>query len=202
MVFPVVMYWCGSWTIKKSWAPKNWCFWAAVLEKTLESPLDCQEIQPVNPKVNHSWIFIGRTDAEAETPILWPLDVNNGLIWKDSDAGKDWKQEPEGDLRGCDGWMISDSMDMSKLWGLMMDREAWLAAVQGVTKNPTWLSDWTEHGYLYKYIKYMYIAPHRIFLMAQMLKNLPVMQEALHQNLGPKDPLRREWLLIPVFMPG
>ena len=122
---------------KKSWAPKNWCFWAAVLEKTLESPLDCQEIQAVNPKVNHSWIFIGRMEAEAETPILWPLDVNNGLIWKDSDAGKDWKQEPEGDLRGCDGWMISDSMDMSKLWGLMMDREAWLAAVQGVTKNPT-----------------------------------------------------------------
>ena len=91
MVFPVVMYGCESWTIKK--VPKNWCFWTVVLEKTLEGPLDCKEFQPVHPKGNQSWIFIGRTDAEAETPILWPLDAKNWLIGKDPDAGKDWRQE-------------------------------------------------------------------------------------------------------------
>ena len=77
----------------ESWALKNWCFWTVVLEKTLECPLDCKEIQPVHPKGNQSWIVIGRTDAEAETPILWPPDVKNRLIWKDLDAGKDWGQE-------------------------------------------------------------------------------------------------------------
>ena len=78
---------------KESWTPKNWCFWTMVLEKTLESPLDCKEIQPVHPKGNQSWIFIERTDAEAETPILWPLDVKNWLFGKDPDAGKDSRQE-------------------------------------------------------------------------------------------------------------
>ena len=81
---------------KESWAPKIWCFWTVVLEKTFESPLDCKEIQPVNPKGNQSWIFIERTDAEAETPILWPLDSNNWLIRKDPDAGKDWRWEGKG----------------------------------------------------------------------------------------------------------
>ena len=81
---------------KESWVLKNWCFWTVVLEKTLESPLDCKEIQPVNSKDNQSWIFIGRTDAEAETPILWPPDVKNWLILKDPDAGKDWRQEEKG----------------------------------------------------------------------------------------------------------
>ena len=90
MVFPVVMYECESWTIRK--APKNWCFWTVVLEKTLESPLG-KEIQSVHPKGNQSWILIGRTDGEAETPILWPPDVKNELIWKDPDAGKDWRRE-------------------------------------------------------------------------------------------------------------
>ena len=81
---------------KEDWALKNWCFWIVVLEKTLESPLDCQEIKPVNPKENQSWIFTGRTDAEAETPILWPPDMKNWLIGKDSDAGKDWRQKEKG----------------------------------------------------------------------------------------------------------
>ena len=81
---------------KESWGPKNWCFWTVVLEKTLESPLDCKEIQPGNPKGNQSWIFIGRTDAEAETPVLWPPDVKNWLIGKDPDAEKDWRQEEKG----------------------------------------------------------------------------------------------------------
>ena len=81
---------------KESQAPKSWCFWAVVLEKTLESPLDCKEIQPVNPKGNQSWIVIGRTDTEAETPVLWPPDVKNWLIGKDPDAGKDGRLEEKG----------------------------------------------------------------------------------------------------------
>ena len=81
---------------KESWGLENWCFWTVMLEKTLESPLDCKEIQSVNPKGNRSWIFIGRTDAEAETPILWPPDAKNWLIGKDPDAGKDWRREKKG----------------------------------------------------------------------------------------------------------
>ena len=96
IVFPVVMYGCKSWTIEEGWALKNWCFWAVVLEKTLESPLDCKEIQPVHPKGNQSWVFIGRTDVEAEIPIIWPPDVKNQLIGKDPNAGKDWRQEEKG----------------------------------------------------------------------------------------------------------
>ena len=91
---------------KESWALKNWCFWTVVLEKTLESPLDWKKIQPVHPKGNQSWIFIGRTDAEAETLILLPPDVKSWFIWKDRDAGKDWKWEEKG-TTGWDGWMSS-----------------------------------------------------------------------------------------------
>ena len=94
---------------KESWVPKNWCFWTVVLEKTLESPLDCKEIQPVHPNGNQSWIFIGRTDAEAETPILWPPDVKNWLIRKDPDAEKDWRQEEKGttedEMAGWHHWL-------------------------------------------------------------------------------------------------
>ena len=88
--------WMWNLDYKESWVPKNWCFWSVVLEKTLESPLDWKEIQPVHPKGNQSWIFIGRTDGEAETPVLWPPDVKNWLIWKDPDARKDWRQEEKG----------------------------------------------------------------------------------------------------------
>ena len=96
MVFPVVMY--GLWELdcEEGWVPKNWCFWTVVLEKTLESPLDGKEIQPVYPKGNQSWIFIGRTDVESETLILWPHDAKNWLIEKDPDARKDWRQEEKG----------------------------------------------------------------------------------------------------------
>ena len=95
------MYECESWTIKESWEPKNWCFWTVVLEKTLEESLDFQSLglvwsKPVYPKGDQSWVFIGRTDAEAETPILWPPDVKKWLIWKDPDAGKDWGQKEKG----------------------------------------------------------------------------------------------------------
>ena len=96
MVFPVVMYGCESWTVKKAWVPKDWYFWTVVLEKTLESPLDCEEVKPVHPKGDQSWVFIGRTDAKAETPILWPPHAKSWLIGKDPVAGRDWGQEKKG----------------------------------------------------------------------------------------------------------
>ena len=94
--FPSSHVWMWELDFKESWMPKNWCFWTVVLEKTLESPLDCKKIQPVNHKGNQSWIFIGRTDVEAETPILWLPDVKSRLIGKDPNAGQDWRQEEKG----------------------------------------------------------------------------------------------------------
>ena len=97
--------WMWELDCEESWETKNWCFWTVVLMKTFESPLDFKEIQRVNPKENQSWIFIGRTDAEAETPIVWPPDVKNWLIWKDPDAAKDWRQEEKGTTEGkMVGW--------------------------------------------------------------------------------------------------
>ena len=131
---------------KVSWALKNWCFWTVVMEKTLESPLDCQEIQPVHPKGNQTLMFIGRTDAEAETPILWPPDVKNWLFGKDPKAGKDWRQEEKGmtedEMVGWHRWLVD--MSLRNLWELLMDSEPWCATVHGVAKSQTRLSDWTD----------------------------------------------------------
>ena len=116
--------WMWELEYKESWAPKNWCFWTVVLEKTLESALDCAEIQPVHPKGDQSWVLIGGTDVEAETPILWSPDAKSWLIWKDTDVAKDLKQEKgttEDELVGRHHWL--NGHEFGKLWELVMDRD-------------------------------------------------------------------------------
>ena len=130
---------------KESWKPKNWCFQTVVLEKTLESPLDYKEIKPFNPKRNQPWIFIGRTHAEAEAPILWPPAVKRWFTGKDPDVGKDWRQRRRGQQRRrwLDSITISMAMSLSKLLEIIKNRAAWHAVVHGVAKNQTQLRDWT-----------------------------------------------------------
>ena len=113
---------------KESWALKNWCFWTVVLQKTLESPLDYKEMQQVHPKGDQSWVSIGRTDVEAETPILWPPDAKSWLIWKDPNVGKDWRQEEKG-TRGWDSWMASLTR---WTWVWVNSRSRWWTGRPGV----------------------------------------------------------------------
>ena len=140
---------------KDSWALKNWCFWTVVLEKTLDSPLDCKEIQPVHPKGNQSWIFIGRTDAEAETPILWPRDVKNLLIGKDPDAGKDWRGEEKG---MTEAKMVGWHHQLNRHEFELSSRSWWWTGKHGVLQSMglqrvgyDWVTElnWKEINYLF-----------------------------------------------------
>ena len=142
--------WMRELDYKESLALKNWCFWTVVLEKTLESPLDCKEIQSVNPKGDQSWVFIGRPDVEAETSVLWPPDAKSWLIWKDPDAGTDWGQRGEGDDRGRHGWMASPTqwtwiwVDSGSWWWIGRPGLLQFMGSQRVRHN--WVTElsWTE----------------------------------------------------------
>ena len=145
MVFPVVMYGCKSWTIKKAECWRIDAFWTVLLEKTLESPLDCKEIKPLNPKGNQSLIFIGRTDAEAETPTLWPPDAKNWPIRKDQMLVKDWRQEKKGmtedEMIGWHHWLDRHEFEQSPGVG---DGQGSLACCSGFSSSQTQLNIWTE----------------------------------------------------------
>ena len=144
--------WMWELAYKESWAPKNWCFWTVVLEKTFESPLDCQEIQPVHPKGNQSWIFIGRTDAEAEPSIFWPPDANNWLIWKDPDAGKDWSQEEKGmaedEMVGWHHWLngheFEEALGVGEGQGSLACWGPWGLKVSDMTEWLNWIYIWFQ----------------------------------------------------------
>ena len=148
LCFLVVMYGCESWTIQKveRWRIDTfemWC-WGRLLRV-----LDGKEIQPVHPKGNQSWIFIGSIDAEAEAPVLWPPDVKNGFIGKYPDSAKDWTLEEKGmtedEMAGCHHYLMD--INLSKLWEVVLDRNAWYAAGHGITKSQTRMSNWTELDY-------------------------------------------------------
>ena len=140
--------WMWELDYEEGWAPKNWCLWTVVLEKTLDSPLDCKEIQPVRSKEDQAWVFIGKTDAKTETPILWSPQAKSWLIGKDPHAGRDRGEEEKGQqrMRWLDG--ITDLMDiiLSELWELVVDREAWSVVIHGVAEpDMSELLNWTEH---------------------------------------------------------
>ena len=141
--------WIWELDYKESWAPKNWCFWTVVLEKTLESPLDCKEIQPVHPNGNQYWVFIGRTDVEAETPILWPPDVKNWLVWKRPRCWERLKAGEKGDDRGWDGWMASPTQ---WTWVWVSSGSWWWTGKPGVLQfmgsqrvGHNWVTELTDH---------------------------------------------------------
>ena len=168
--------WMLELNYKESWALKNWCFWTVVLEKTLESPLDCKEIQPVHPKGAQSWVFIGRTDVEAETPILWSPDAESRLIWKKPWFWERWKAGGEVDDRGWDGWMASPTqwtwvwVNSGSWWWTGRPGVLWFMELQRVRQDWATELNWTEE------VCYSY---EEIFL-AIFIRNKPIVTINLH----------------------
>ena len=187
---------------EEGWMLKNWCFWTVVLEKTLESPLDCKELQPVHSEGDQPWDFFGRNDVKApETPVLWPPEVKSWLIGKDSDAGRDWGQEEKG-TRGWDGWMASQTrwtwvwVNSGSWW---WNREAWRAAIHGVAKSRTWLSDWTEltdtliiYTYYFYYLHWL-LFPIFILKFLPLLDSMYKVSQTLSQSYRCISELRNQW---------
>ena len=167
---------------KESWALKNWYFWTVVLEKTLESPLDCREIQPVHPKGNQSWMFIGRTDVEAETPILWPPDAKRWLIWKHWYWEK-LKAGGEGDDRGCDGWMASPTQ---WTWAWVNSGSWWW------TGRPGMLQSMGSQRVGHDWVTELNWIISEGFPSGSVVKKPPAMQELCVWSLGWDDPLEKE----------
>ena len=155
IVFPVVMYACESWTVKKAERQKNWCFWTVVLGKTLESPLDCKEVQPVHSKEDQSWVFFGRNDAKAETPVLWPSHAKSWLTGKDSDAGRDWGQEEkettEDEMAGWHHWLDGRESEwtpgVGDGQGGLASCDSWGHKESDTTERLNWTElNWTDAG--------------------------------------------------------
>ena len=166
--------WMWELACEESWALKNWCFWTVVLEKTLESPLDCKEIQLVHPQADQSWVFFGRTDAEAVTPILCPPHAKSWLIGKDSDAGKDWRREEKGmtedEMVGWHHWVNWHEFE----WTLGVgDGQGSLACcIHGVAKSQTRLSDWTELNWMP--FRFIHIVARSIISIFWWLSHTPL----------------------------
>ena len=194
---------------KKSGLIAHWCFWTVVLEKTLESPLDCKEVKPVHPKGNQPWIVIGRIDGEAEAPILWPPDAKSWLIWKDPDAGKDWRREEKGTTEDeMVGWHHRlDDMNLSELQDMVEDRGAWYAAVHGVAKSRTWLNNSNPlYLFIIHSLKYLMNAEYLLLKALRKITTLlcswfSVIESALPPNgfplcfCLPCDLFRKSWTL-------
>ena len=173
---------------KESWAPKNWCFWTAVLEKTFESPLDCKEIKPVHPKGNQSWIFTRRTDAEAEAPILWPPNLKNWLIGKDPDSGKDWRQEEkrmtEDEMIGWHHWFNGQEFEQALGVGDGQGRLACCSPWDRKELDMTEQLNWTETGWSKKLLMIEHIEARDVF-------------SAKRQNLWCRSCPSSRWKWIP-----
>ena len=168
---------------KESWAPKNWCFWTVVLEKILESPLDCQEMQPVHSKGNQSWIFIGRTDVKVETPKLWPPDAKSWLIWKDPNAGKDWRWKEKGMIEDeMVGWHLSGH-EFEKTPGDTEGQESLACCSPCVAKNWTQLRDWTIPRAIYIYLCIIYKSIIYLYLYTYMCVERETGREQKFENM-------------------